>query len=1325
MSEIAKIIGDGAKRIGKSLGQDTGEAVKKLYHQTGANLDRVTKNHVDNDSKHAGELQKLHTKDAGEKDWHPGKGGPGGDSGKDAQGKGGSGGEGGENGKGGKDGTGDGHPHPDGKRPTTDGAGPAKGQVNHPHESGRTDDKICGGGEPVDMATGRMFMNAVDVSLPGALPLLFSRSFESGYQAGRWLGRRWTCTFDERLERDTDGVIYLGPDRVAQLYPHPVPGDGPVQASAGDRWELELDESGTYLLTDVAGGLVREFTPVPQSSTALLTRLRDRSGRWLEFDYDASGAPASITHHAGYRVLVTVDRGRITALRLADADGEGHHALLVRYGYTDGRLTAVYDVSGAALRFTNDEHDRITSWTDRNGGRYSYRYDEQGRVVDQGSAAGYLRFQFRYTEPDPTTGLRITYETDAHGNTTEYHVNHLAQVVATVDPVGRTTHTEYDEYHRVLAHTDALRRTTRYEYDGLGALTAVVRPDGERSELTYQGLTTLPTEVRVPGGALWRQEYDAAGRRTAVINPAGAVTRYRYDENGNLAASTDALGTTTEMRCDPAGLPMQVTGPDGTQSSCERDPFGRPTAITDPLGGVTRFTWTAGGRLAARQDPDGTAESWTWDGEGNIRSHTDKLGQTSSFEYNEFDLVTVATSPDGSRYTFSWDATLRLVAVTNPLGQQWQYAYDAAGRLRSETDFHGRTVAYGWDAGPRPTSRTDAFGQTVRHRYDVLDQLVATEYADHTTSYAYDVTGNLIAATGPDAELRASYDVLGNLLAETVDGRTVSYAWDVLGRCTGRTLPSGHSSSYSYDTVGHRVRLESTGGRLDFAFDTAGRELHRALGGDLTLANTWDAQSRLTTQTLQSTEEILQHRSYQYRADGHPTRIEELLGQSREFELTATGRVTAVRSADQDERYSYDGGGHLTAADWPATAATRAARGERAREGSELTRAGDVRYEYDRAGRVTLRQIKRLSRKPDTWRFEWDAQDQLTHATTPDGTRWRYRYDPLGRRIAKERLAADGTVAERVDFSWDGPRLAEQTTRTEALPGPYTLSWDHVGFRPLAQTETIASADRDQVDRRFYAIVTDLVGTPTELVDTADGTIAWRGNTTLWGHTSWPSDSTAYTPLRFPGQYFDPETRLHYNHHRYYDPATARYASPDPLGIAPAANPDTYVPNPLVDSDPLGLAPCRSSGDEDNPWMKEFQADHPDNLAANQPWVHQVRTQYQNTRLGIKNPWHSNFAVLQYLDKDTGKIEHEAAWNAGERNHHAEEAIINKLQNKQVNYKPLNLFSDRQPCKDCWPLMNTAFRSRGREGQLNVYFVTAFPEEQVGKVMHDLPQWWR
>ncbi|WP_435807756.1 RHS repeat-associated core domain-containing protein [Streptomyces canus] len=62
--------------------------------------------------------------------------------------------------------------------------------------------------------------------------------------------------------------------------------------------------------------------------------------------------------------------------------------------------------------------------------------------------------------------------------------------------------------------------------------------------------------------------------------------------------------------------------------------------------------------------------------------------------------------------------------------------------------------------------------------------------------------------------------------------------------------------------------------------------------------------------------------------------------------------------------------------------------------------------------------------------------------------------------------------------------------------------------------------------------------------------------------------------MRYPGQYFDAETGLHYNLNCYYDPELGRYTTPDPLGLAPAVNHYTYVPNPFTLADPLGLAGC-------------------------------------------------------------------------------------------------------------------------------------------------------
>ena len=87
----------------------------------------------------------------------------------------------------------------------------------------------------------------------------------------------------------------------------------------------------------------------------------------------------------------------------------------------------------------------------------------------------------------------------------------------------------------------------------------------------------------------------------------------------------------------------------------------------------------------------------------------------------------------------------------------------------------------------------------------------------------------------------------------------------------------------------------------------------------------------------------------------------------------------------------------------------------------------------------------------------------------------------------------------------------------------------------------------------YYYIHTDHLDTPRVVVD-KNNTIRWRwmaepfGTTTAETNPSGPGTFAFH--LRFPGQYFDQESGLHYNYWCYYDPnAGGRYTTPDPLGL--------------------------------------------------------------------------------------------------------------------------------------------------------------------------------
>ncbi|MDQ8707121.1 RHS repeat-associated core domain-containing protein [Streptomyces sp. LHD-70] len=494
-------------------------------------------------------------------------------------------------------------------------------------------------------------------------------------------------------------------------------------------------------------------------------------------------------------------------------------------------------------------------------------------------------------------------------------------------------------------------------------------------------------------------------------------------------------------------------------------------------------------------------------------------------------------------------------------------------------------------------------GQTVTYTRDPHGRITVKNSDGDETRYTYDPAGRLATATTLESELVLQHDAMGRLCIEMHAGRILAFDRDALGRPVRRTTPSGSVTSYAYDTAGNRISLDIDGHTLDSTYDAAGRETQRHIDTALIWANEWDLAGRLLSRTVTADgitgdpraathphATVVQEQSYEYRADGYLLGMGDRLNGSRRFRLDRVGRVTQVTGENWTETYAYDATGNLTQAAWPASHGESAA-GEREFSGTRVLRAGRWTYLHDEAGRVVERRKTRLSRKPDLWRYAWDAEDRLTSCTTPDGVVWTYRYDPLGRRSAKQRLDASGAVVEETVFTWDGTQVIEQSTEQGAGDGSghgspsgertraVALTWEYDGLTPVAQAERIVEADSQRtVDARFFAIITDLVGTPTELV-APDGSLAWRTRSTLWGTTAVARGSTAHTPLRHPGQYADPETGLHYNLHRHYDPATARYASPDPLGLEPAPNPVAWVTNPHVWVDPLGLKCEPGDGD--------------------------------------------------------------------------------------------------------------------------------------------------
>jgi RHS repeat-associated protein len=1022
----------------------------------------------------------------------------------------------------------------------------------NPNETKTPVDNRVACGDPIDVATGWMLLTQTDLEIAGALPLDISRGHISSYRAGRFFGASWASTVDQRLEVEADGLHVALADGSLQVYPVPA-GDGVTLPAAGPARPLRRAAEG-YFVTDPEKEHTLFFGDAG-NGVFPLESIFDGDGNRIDVLYGENGVPAEVRHSSGARVLFDSADGRITALRVPEGS-EGETTLVASYHYDDrGRLVEVIDSAGTPTRFTYDVAGRIVRWEDVNGRWYRYGFDSEGRVVQAGGTDGYLDYSFDYDRENLVTSV-----TDSLGAVTRYLLDSRLNVIAETDPLGNVTSSGYDEHDRLLTRTDPLGRQTRYERDEAGNVTTVTAPDGTRSVTEYNAFNR-PVTATGPDGAVWRYEYDERGKVAGVVDPVGARTVYTYDEGGNVARIVDALGGTTRIRSDAAGLPLTVVDEDGAVTRYDYDAYGRPRTLTDQMGSVTRFAWTTGGEITERVDPDGATWRWRDNAVGNTEESVDARGNSTRTEFAHFDLPVAEVGPDGERFAYAYDTELRLVSVTNEQGLVWRYTYDAAGNLTTETDFNGRTLRYGYDAAGQLVSRTNGAGETTVFDRDLMGRIVRRQAGDEVATFAYDDAGRMVAARNADAEVTFAYDLLGRTVAETVDGRPVRSDYDLLGRRGRRRTPSGAESVFEYGPAGQLTALHTGGRTLSFEYDLAGRERRRRAGA-AELRQTWDRNDRLAAQTVVAGTQTTQHREYGYLPDGYLASVTDAISGPRTMDVDSVGRVRAVLARGWQENYVYNLAGSIVRAQTPGDPVA----GGREYRGTLLAAAGGLQYGHDAEGRTTFR--RSTGQDARQWQFEWNADNRLTGAVTPGGERWRYRYDALGRRVAKQRLGAGGRVLEQTQFAWDGNTLAEQVHSGPGTPSVATVwEWEPATARPITQTEGVLGAP----DQRFHSIVTDLVGTPSELLDES-GAVAWHLQATLWGKVL-SGPGRAYTPLRFPGQYHDAETGLHYNVNRYYDPEVGRYLSHDPLGLAPAPDSLAYVGNPTALIDPLGLAP--------------------------------------------------------------------------------------------------------------------------------------------------------
>jgi RHS repeat-associated protein len=169
------------------------------------------------------------------------------------------------------------------------------------------------------------------------------------------------------------------------------------------------------------------------------------------------------------------------------------------------------------------------------------------------------------------------------------------------------------------------------------------------------------------------------------------------------------------------------------------------------------------------------------------------------------------------------------------------------------------------------------------------------------------------------------------------------------------------------------------------------------------------------------------------------------------------------------------------------------------------------------------------------YNYTYNALEQLvTRAQVSPATTTHFVHDRMGNVIAETAGGgATGTTGTTREYIY--------LDEAEIAP---TMNSRTVVDRPLAVVSAVNTASP-----ATYWVSVDHLNRPVKMTTTTKASV-WDAIWQPWGGAhSLIVTGTAVFDARFPGQWFQSETGLHYNWHRSYDPTLGRYTQSDPLGF--------------------------------------------------------------------------------------------------------------------------------------------------------------------------------
>ncbi|WP_367256388.1 RHS repeat-associated core domain-containing protein [Pseudomonas sp. stari2] len=1007
----------------------------------------------------------------------------------------------------------------------------------------------CTNGCPVSMVTGEELLTLTDGVLDGLLPFEFSRLYRtSAAEIDVGLGFGWSHSLAHRLEVDGASVVWVDHENRRTRFPLPSV-ERPAIHNSLSRAAIFLGDEPEELIVALAGEAARFY----HFRVGRLTAVSDAYGNRLRISRDRLDRVERLDNGAGRSLLLRYERAHLIAVdyQVFRESAWRTEQTLASYRFdARHRLIEASNAVGETERYDYDDRHVILQRQLSGGASFFWEWERAGKAARcVRHWASFSQMDTRYVWDD--AGSVTVHYVD--GTEETYVHDDTARLVRQVAADGGEQLKAYDSAGRLVAEQDALGAVTEYRYDDAGRLIALIPPDDAPTSYEYRN-GFLHSRSR--GDAVWTYRRNAQGDVTEAVDPDGHVTHYHYDPQGRLLSIRYPDSGRHVFVWNDLGQLVEESLPDGGIRKFSYDALGRRITVQDEHGAITRHVWDAVGRLIQTTSPNGATRAWSYSAYGQITAERDEQGRITRYEYDDdLHLVSRRINPDGTRLQYRYDhAQLLLTEIENESGEKYRLDYTPTGLIRQETGFDGRRTAYAYDRNGHLLEKTE-FGDdgstlVTGYQRDAAGRLLLKTLPDASTvEYRYDRLGRLVGVDdGQNHPLAFEYDLQDRLVREHQGWGTLRYTYDACGQLRRMRLPDNSKLDYHYAKGGALTAIDLNGALLTRHVYQNGREQQRQQG--LLLSEyAYDEQGRLLSHAVGHQRSALYRRDFAYSANGNLEHIADTRHGQRSYQYDALDRLIRVRHTRDDvpENFAHDPAGNLLLQDRPGPTSIK---------GNRLLMQGDRHYDYDAFGNLIRERRGRGQQLVTEYRY--DSQHRLIGLTRPDGKTTSYQYDAFGRRIRK---TVDGQTTE---FFWQGDHLIAESSPTQHR----SFIYEPGTFRPLAMLD-------GQGPKRacpFYYQL-DHLGTPQELTDYS-GDIVWSAKYSAYGKvTSLQLATEDYLdqPLRFQGQYFDDESGLHYNRHRYYDPDVGRYLTPDPVKLAGGLNQYRYVPNPTGWVDPLGL----------------------------------------------------------------------------------------------------------------------------------------------------------